>query len=75
MKQGRPLSLPPAYLALPVDTNDATGGLVDGGDKDGLSADAVHVDAGPGLDVVQVDIAELGDEVDDIMLCTDLGHE
>ena len=34
-----------------------------GGDEDGLGADAVHVDAHPGLEVVEVDVAVLGNQV------------
>lgn len=55
-------------LALPVDTDDATAGIVDCSDKDGLSADAVHVDAGSRLNVVEVDVAKLGDQVDYVIL-------
>ena len=47
---------------------------MDGRDKDGLSTDAIHVDTGASLDVVQVDVAKLGDQVDDIILLTHL-HE
>ena len=46
---------------------------MDGSDKDGLTADAVHIDASAGLNVVEVDVAELGDQVDDIELFTHLG--
>ena len=56
------------YLALSVDSNDSTGHFVNSGDKYRLSADTVHVDAGPSLQVVQVDVAELCDEVDDVVL-------
>lgn len=41
-------------------------------DKDGLAADPVHVDAGSSLQVVQVDVAVLGDEEDHVLLGTDL---
>lgn len=36
--------------------------------KDGLPTDAVHVDTCGGLNVVQMDVAKLGDHVDDIIL-------
>lgn len=39
-----------------------------GGDKNGLSTDPVHVDAGARLKVIQVDVAIFGDEKDNIML-------
>lgn len=39
-----------------------------GGDKNGLSTDPVHVDAGPRLKVIQVDVAIFGDEKHNIML-------
>ena len=58
-----------------MDSDDATGGVVDSRDKDGLSADAVHVDARACLEVVQVDVAKLGDQVDHVVLCTDLKGE
>ena len=61
------------YLPLSVDSDDATGSFVDSSDKDGFTANAVHVDAGAGLNVVQVDVAKLGDQVDDIILLTHLG--
>ena len=40
--------------------------------KDSLARDAVHVDARARLDVVQVDEAKFGDEVDDAVLLGDL---
>ena len=38
------------------------------GDEDGLCADTVHVDAGAALQVVEVDVAVLGDQVHSVML-------
>ena len=61
------------YLAFPVDSDDTTGGIMDSCDKDGLTADTVHVDASASLDVVEMDVAKLGDQVDDIVLLTHLG--
>lgn len=60
------------YLSLPVHTNDATAGFVYSRHKDGLSADTVHVDTSPGLKIVEMNVAKLGDEVDDIILGTHL---
>ena len=60
------------HLSFPVDADDAGGGLVRGGDKDGVATDAVHVDAGTGLDVVQVDVAVLGDHVDHVVFGANL---
>lgn len=60
------------YLSFPVDPNDTSGGLVWGGDKNGLSADPVHVDAGSSFQVVQVNVAVFGDEKDDVLLWADL---
>lgn len=37
-------------------------------DEDGLPADAVHVDAGARLQVVQMDVAVLGDEEHHVLL-------
>ncbi len=55
-------------LTLLVHPNDAVGRFVFCGDEDGVTADAVHVDVGTGLEVVEVDEAVFGDEVDDAML-------
>lgn len=38
------------------------------GDKDGLTTDAVHIDAGTRLQVIQVDVAILGDQENHIVL-------
>ena len=59
-------------LTLAVDSNDTAGYLVLCSHKDGLATDAVHVDAGAGLEVVEVDEAELCDQEDDAVLLTDL---
>lgn len=40
--------------------------------KDGLPTDAVHVDTSPRLQIVQMNIAKLGDQVDHIMFGTHL---
>lgn len=56
------------HLSLTVDTNDATGGLVGGGDEDGVATDAVHEDTSATLNVIQMNIPILGDEVYYIML-------
>ena len=45
---------------------------MDGSDKDGVTANAVHVDACAGLQVIQVDISKFGNEINDIILCTGL---
>lgn len=42
------------------------------GDKDGLATDPVHIDARASLQVIQVDVAVLGDEEDHVLLGTDL---
>lgn len=55
------------HLSLLVDTDDTVGRLVLGSDEDGFARDAVHVNAGSGFQVVQVDEAVLGDHVDDIV--------
>lgn len=38
------------------------------GDKDGLSTDAVHVDAGASLQVIEMDVAIFGNEENHIVL-------
>ena len=59
-------------LSFSVDTDDAIGRLVGRGNKDGLCADPVHVDAGTALQVVKVNITVLRDEINNAMLLTDL---
>lgn len=59
---------PQPHLSFPVDSNDATSGLMRGGDKDGVTTDAVHVDAGASLNVVQMDVSVLGDQEHHTML-------
>ena len=45
------------------------------GHKDGIAADTVHVDACASLNIIQVDVAILGDQVNHIILRADLhGH-
>lgn len=60
------------YLSFPVDSNDSSSRLMGGSDKNGLSADSVHVDTGSSFQVIQVDVAIFGDEKDYILLGTDL---
>lgn len=60
------------YLAFPVHSDDSRSGLMRRRDKNGLPADPVHVDAGPGLQVVQVDVAIFSDEEDYVLFGTDL---
>ena len=59
-------------LALLVDTNDSVRALMLSSDEDGLARDTVHVDARARLEVVDMDEAVLGDEVDDAVLLRDL---
>lgn len=67
----RPLPSP-LYLPLPVHTDDATASLVYSCHEDGLSTDTVHVDASASLKIVEMNVAKLGDEVDDVVLGTHL---
>lgn len=60
------------YLAFPVDSYDATAGIVHSSHKDSLPTDTVHVDASARLQVVKVDVAKLGDKVDYVVLGTHL---
>ena len=48
------------HLALPVDADDAARGLVRRRHEDRLGGDAVHIDQRRGLEVVDVQVAELG---------------
>ena len=59
-------------LALLVDADNAVLGLVLRSDKDGLAGDTVHVDARARLEVVEMDEAVFGGEVDDPVLLRDL---
>ena len=61
-----------AHLSLSVDADDAAGALVRRCDEDGVSADPVHVDAGARLNVVQVNVAVFGDEVNHVVLWSNL---
>lgn len=63
------------YLSLPVDSNDSGSGFMGGRDKDGLAADPVHIDAGSSLQVIQVDVAILGNKEDHVLLGTDLNAQ
>jgi len=62
-------------LSLAIDADDAVSRFVGGRYEDGLGGDAVHVDAGAALKIVHVDVAVLGDQVDDTVLLTDLKNE
>ena len=55
-------------LSFSVNSDDARAGLVSGRDEDRVSGDAVHVDAGARLQVVQVDVPVLGDQVNNVVL-------
>ena len=57
-----------SYLSLSVDPDDAWGGFMWSRDKDGLSTDAVHVDAGSCLQVIQVDVAIFSNKENHIIL-------
>ena len=65
-----PFSL--AHLSLAIDAHNAVRRLMHRGDKNGVAADSVHVDASARLQVVEMDVAKLGDEVDDTIFLADL---
>ena len=44
-------------------------------DKDSVATDPVHVDTGSGLNVIKVDIAVLCNQVNHIILGSDLGKK
>lgn len=52
------------YLPFPVDSNDTTRGLANGRDKDGICSDPTVEDTCPSLQVIEMDVAKLGEEVD-----------
>lgn len=60
------------YLALLVDTNDTRSKIILGSNKDGFTADSVHINTSAGLEIVEVDEAHLGDQEDNTILMTDL---
>lgn len=60
------------YLSFPVNSNDPSSGFMWGSDENGLPTDPVHVDASSGLQIIQVDVAILCDEKNDILLGADL---
>lgn len=60
------------YLSFPVNSNDTSGGFMWGCDENGFPADPVHVDAGSGFQIIQVDVTILCDEENNILLWTDL---
>ena len=64
--------MPEPHLSFPVDSNDAASGLVGGSDEDGVATDAIHVDTSAGLNVIQMDVAVLGDQEHHTMLLAGL---
>lgn len=56
-----------SYLSLPVHPDDARCGLMWCSDKDGLSTDAVHVDAGARLQVIEVNVPIFGNKENNIV--------
>ena len=59
-------------LSPPVDADDAVTGIMLRRNGDSVGADPVLVDQGPGLNVVQVDVAVLGDQINDVVLLGNL---
>ena len=59
-------------MSPPVDADDAVAGVMLRRHKDSVGADPVLVDQGPGLNVVQVDVAVLGDQINDVVLLGNL---
>ena len=59
-------------LSPPVDADDAVAGVMLRRHEDSVGADPVLVDQGPGLNVVQVDVAVLGDQINDVVLLGNL---
>ena len=63
------------HLALAVHAHDAAGRVVRRRHEDRLARDSVHVDELARLEVVQVQVAELGDHVHDVVLVRDLHRD
>ena len=55
-------------LTFPVDAHDAGGRRVRRGDQDGLGGESVHADASPRFNIVQVNVAVLCKQVNDVKL-------
>ena len=60
------------HLSLPVHSHDSPVGLVRCCHKDGVFHYSVHEDACASLQIKNMDVPQLGDEVDDIKLARDL---
>ena len=61
-------------LASPVDSDDSVARFMLGRHEDGVGADPVLIDQGPGLNVVQVDVAVLGDQIHNVVLLGNLSN-
>ena len=61
-------------LASPVDPDDTVARVMLCCHEDGVSADPVLIDQGPGLNVVQVDVAVLGDQIHNVVLLGNLSN-
>ena len=59
------LAINPAYLSLPVDTDDTAGRVMLACNKDGFAADTVHVKASASLEVIEVDETVFRNQIDD----------
>lgn len=55
------------YLSFPIDSNDSRCSFMGCSHKNGLATYSVHVDAGAGLQVIQMNVTVFSDEKDDIM--------
>ena len=62
------------HLSLPVHSHDSPVGLVRCCHKDGVFHYSVHEDARASLQIKNMDVPQLGDEVDDIKLARDLQY-
>ena len=61
-------------LASPVDPDDTVARFMLGRHEDGVGADPVLIDQGPGLNVVQVDVTVLGDQIHNVVLLGNLSN-
>ncbi len=60
------------YLAFAIDPNDTRRGLVWGGDEYSFCRNSVHVDTGTSLHVIQMNVAVLCNQIQNVVLWADL---
>lgn len=57
-----------AYLSFSVDANNSASRFIRCSDKNGIGTDTIHVDAGAGLNVIEMNVAILGNKINNVVL-------